>query len=729
MDGDPITDNTGAAPGESKISMEFVQLGRQGKVQLVAHGKGWTFADKLDATDAEGRAKFLKALLDKHADVTEADAAPELDRIAAEVAQDVLDGKADGKEELSEDEADGGDNEVLVQIVTKLRPVTLFHVGARHDAVAYATIEFEGHRENWPILSSGFRFWLRQEFYKLCGRPPIAQGFTDAINVIESLAIMDGGEDRVFLRLAGHDGDIYLDLGDATWGAIRITKHGWSFVDSMKVPVRFIRRRGMQELPMPTRGGSIDELRPFVNCPSDDLWVLYAGSLPSLFRPRGPYVVLAFSGEQGAAKSSTVKKTRALVDPNVAPTRRLTRDDRDLMIAANNAFVLAFDNLSTISPSMSDALCSLATGGGFGTRQLYSDDEEKLIDAMRPVLLNGIEDVATRADILDRAVVLSLPPIPEGKRREELDLDAAFERARPRILGALLDAVSTAMRRFDSVILKRKPRMIDFARWCTAAETSFGWREGTFLDAYMRNRGDAVSIAIEASAVGTPILTFMASQAVWQGTPTEFLVALENVADQRTKERKDWPKTGKGMTDALKRLAPALRTLGIDSKIGDRKPGGNRDRQIKLWKIAPDEGGGEGQSRDGSGPDNRPYENGPGSAPDGFRDGWDGRDSRVPTDQEDGSKEPTSGQHRREADQTETTTPVSGEAGTQPSQASQPSRPPIPGPEKADSPGRLRDGSIEGGTVDPDDECPSDRYEIDPDGQAEMFPRPREWED
>lgn len=733
MDGDPNADSTGDAADANTLSMEYVRLGQQGKVQLVVHGKGWTFADKLDATDAEGRAKFLKALIDKHPELTESDTASELDRIAAEVAQEIMDGKSNGNEELPEDEAEGGDNEVLVQIVMKLRPVTLFHAGSRQDAIAYATVEFEGHRENWPIQSNGFKFWLRQQFFEICGRPPIAQGFADAINTIESIAIMKGEEQRVFLRLAEHDGNVYIDLCDATWGAIRITKKGWEFVESLKVPVRFIRRRGMQALPMPVRGGTIDELRPFVNCPTDDLWILYVGSLPSLFRPRGPYVILVFSGEQGSAKSSMVKKTRALIDPNLAPTRRLTRDERDLMIAANNSFILVFDNLSTIPPSISDALCSIATGGGFSTRQLYSDDEEKLIDVMRPVMLNGIEDVATRADLLDRSVLFSLPPIPENRRREEKDLDAAFDKALPRILGALFDAVSTALYRFDSVVLKRKPRMIDFARWCTAAETSFGWEEGTFLDAYMRNRGDAVSIAIEASAVGSLILTLMANQAVWQGTPTELLAALEKIANEQTKKRTDWPKNGKGMTDALKRLAPALRTLGIDSEIGGRKSGGNRDRQIKLWKSGPQGDGGEGQSRDGSPSNNRPYENGPASAPEGARDGWDARDGSVPPESETPSESGTAGDaHHREglsSDAPEISTPLSEPVGTQPSRPSQASLPPVFAAEEADSAGRSRDGSLEFGTGDPDEDHSADRYVIDPDGQGEMFPKPPTWED
>ena len=100
----------------------------------------------------------------------------------------------------------------------------------------------------------------------------------------------------------------------------------------------------------------------------------------------------------------------------------------------------AFDNVSALQPWLSDALCRLATGGGFGTRRLRTDQDEVLFDGARPIILNGIEDVVTRPDLADRAMFLTLEPIPEERRRPEAEFWAAFEAERPDILGALLDA-------------------------------------------------------------------------------------------------------------------------------------------------------------------------------------------------------------------------------------------------------------------------------------------------
>jgi hypothetical protein len=147
------------------------------------------------------------------------------------------------------------------------------------------------------------------------------------------------------------------------------------------------------------------------------------------------------SGEQGSAKSTFTEILRALIDPNVPPLRALPREDRDLFIAAANGFLLAFDNVSGLPFWMSDTLCRLATGGGFATRQLFTDQDEVLFDVVRPMILNGIEDVVTRPDLASRAVFQTLEPIPEEDRRPVAEVWAEFERERPAIFGALLDAL------------------------------------------------------------------------------------------------------------------------------------------------------------------------------------------------------------------------------------------------------------------------------------------------
>jgi hypothetical protein len=166
----------------------------------------------------------------------------------------------------------------------------------------------------------------------------------------------------------------------------------------------------------------VETLRGFLNVRSDVHFVLAIAWLVAALRHCGPYPVLVVSGEQGSAKSTFSTILRALVDPNTAPLRALPRENRDLFIAASNGHVLIFDNVSGLPYWISDTLCRLATGGGFAVRQLYTDQDEVLFDACRPMILNGIEDIVARPDLADRAIFLTLEPIPEEQRRPEQEL-------------------------------------------------------------------------------------------------------------------------------------------------------------------------------------------------------------------------------------------------------------------------------------------------------------------
>src|SRR6516164_1317575 len=347
-----------------------------------------------------------------------------------------------------------------------LRDMTLceevFHTAG---GIAYADLITDGHRETWPIRSKRFRTWLRRCYYEATGAAAGAAAIGSALDLLEARAQFDAPERVVSIRVAEHVGRIYLDLADEHWRAVEIGPDGWRVVGCP--PVRFCRSPGMLPLPVPERGGSIEALRLFLNLSNQNEFVLVVAWLLAALRPRGPYPLLAISGEQGSAKTVLSKLLRALVDPNVAAVRALPREERELMIAANNGHVLAFDNLSGLSPWLSDTLCRLATGGSFAVRQLYTDDEEVLFKAARPTLLNGIEDVIGRLDLADRAIFLTLGPIAEEQRRSETELWREFELARPVILGALLDAAAHGLRAVDAVQLGRLPRMADFVLWAT----------------------------------------------------------------------------------------------------------------------------------------------------------------------------------------------------------------------------------------------------------------------
>ena len=376
----------------------------------------------------------------------------------------------------------------------------------------------------------------------------------------------------------GDDDRVYLDLGDAQWRAVEITRDGWQVITNP--PVRFRRPRGLLPLTEPERGESLSDLRPFVNVATDADFLLMASWLLAALRGRGPYPILVFMAEQGSAKTTNTRVLRRLGDPNDADVRRPPRNTEDLMIAATNGHVVAFDHLSRLTEELSDNLSVLATGGGFAVRQLYTNAEEQIFNAMKPIILNGISQVATRGDLLDRAIVITLPPIPEERRKDEATFWADFDRARPRILGALLDAVAIGLRHVGAVRLERKPRMADFAIWGVAVEPACPWPEGTFLWAYAGDRsrgGRGDSRRGPAGGRGRWI-------APWEGTASELLQVLSMKVPEAITTRKDWFSKPRQVSDALRRLAPGLRRIGIDVTF---ERDGSR-RTIHIEKVCPD---------------------------------------------------------------------------------------------------------------------------------------------
>jgi hypothetical protein len=487
----------------------------------------------------------------------------------------------------------------------------LFHAP---DGKAFATVPVETgaagragrHQETLAIRGAHFRSYLTRRYYRQTSKAPSAKGMQDALGVLEARAWFDGLSQDVFFRV-GSAGDcaVYLDLGDTDWRAVEVVAGGWSL---RPPPVKFRRTRTMAPLPAPARGGSVEELRPFVNVGEGPdaaaRWRLLVAWLLAALRPRGPYPVLCLHGEQGAAKSTAARVIRALVDPNTVPLRGEPRDLRDLMVMATHSWVVALDNLSYLAPWLSDALCGLSTGGGFSTRELYTDADECVFDAQRPTVLTGIEELATRGDLLDRSLVLTLPAIAEGGYRTEEDFWRQFERVRPQVLGALLDAVARALGGRATVRLARQPRMADFAAWVAAAEPALGWGAGSFLETYLGNRGQANVLALEASPLWPPLRELL-DGGPWEGPCRELLDRLEAIAGEKVAGGKRWPKNPRALSGALRRLAPNLRRAGVCVEMPES--GGRAGRPVRL-SLAPEENRAADlrsprSARSGAGPD------------------------------------------------------------------------------------------------------------------------------
>ncbi len=457
----------------------------------------------------------------------------------------------------------------VVQAVQQRGGVELFH-DARE---AYAAVAIDGHREVMAIRSRPFRLFVIRVNYELTAKIPASQSISDALALMEAQSLFDGVEHKVYVRVApGSEDDFFLDLGDEGWGVVHVTGHGWSVVP--QPPVYFRRPDSMRALPVP-QPGKLDDLRQFLNVAGDEAFVLLKAFLVAAIRPRGPYPVAYIAGQQGTAKTTTCRVIRALLDPCKAEVRSAPHDEDDLLIAGRNSHLIALDNLSRLEPWLSDAMCRIATGGGLSKRQLYTDQDEIIIECQKPQVINAIEDLAFRGDFAERALTITLEPITEMRRRDEGEFWKAFESARPGILGGLLDAAALAIRQLPTTRLESKPRMADFALWATAAEPILT-RSGGFMRAYAGNIRLAQEVVLEASLIAPYIIRLVdeSDARYWIGTTKELLHRLIEISRESGNEQeqkdKSWPRTPHKLSGILRRLAVALLSSGIQYTEPDR---------------------------------------------------------------------------------------------------------------------------------------------------------------
>ncbi len=465
----------------------------------------------------------------------------------------------------------GKESQAELMIKSAKELATFFHTP---DGEVFASMKVNGHIENVRIRSRAFRRWLSRSHYQETGKPAGAQAIKDTVAILEAEGLYDGEEQELHIRYAWHEGAIYIDLGNADWHQVRIRSGEWGVIEGRESPVKFIRTPGMREMAAPVLGGSIDALRPLLNIENDSDWVLIVSWLIGAMSPKGPFPVLVLQGEQGTAKSTTARILRNLLDPSTIPSQALPKGEQDLVIVASGTWILNFDNLSYLRPEMSDALCRLSTGGGFRTRALYTDDGERMFHAMRPMIMNGITDIATRHDLADRSLIIQLPVIPKDKRRSEKDLQQRWDEVRGLVFGALCSAVAGAIAHIETTKLDSLPRMADFATWVTAAENALEWEKGVFLREYDANRKRLISISMDADPIAITIIRLIQRHKghQWSGSATE-LHRMLSTLNQDFSNQRAWPRQPNVLSGRLRRAAAGLRELGIEiewTKSGNR---------------------------------------------------------------------------------------------------------------------------------------------------------------
>lgn len=382
----------------------------------------------------------------------------------------------------------------------------------------------------------------------------------------------------LFLRVGKDDSAYYLDIADDTGSVIKIDSEGRTTFSGS----HSFRRHGLQPLCLPEDDGDINLLRNHVRLSDDDFKLLVV-FLVECFRPETPKPVLCVTGEAGSSKSTLVKMISSLVDCSGNSANSLPVTEKDLMVAANKSWLLVFDNISTISPKQSDWLCSIATGKEFRTRKLYTDDQEFLVPIKRPIILSGIGDIVTRQDLIDRCISIRTLPVESGERRTETEVWEAFQADRPKILGALLDAFSGALKVYDQVTAGYEARMQDFIQLGCSLEQALDWDEGSFVKA-CRGSNDRVDATIlEDDPVIEGIVGLIGKKTQWQGPMKKLLTDLKKQLKSGDDEMPAGPRK---LAAHLKQIAGKLRRLKIRISFPEKPEYDRRSKKpIRKYVI------------------------------------------------------------------------------------------------------------------------------------------------
>jgi hypothetical protein len=447
----------------------------------------------------------------------------------------------------------------------------------------HCSITINGHKETFRVNSKEFRQYLRMLHYEKHRKQVTKQTMEEVVELLEGKARFKGTAEPLFIRVAGTENKVFIDLCDKERNVLEISQDGWRITKNP--PVHLIRKKSMYAISTPEREGTIQSLRRFVNFKSDDDFLLYVSWLCRSWSPKGPYPVLVLKGRSGAAKSTLMLISRLLIDPSLSPNRSAPKSDRDLFIAAANNWCLSFDNLSFCPDWLSDRFCLIATGGGYGTRKNYTDEEETIIHVARPIVLTGIHNLVTRNDLVERSIILNLPEIDESARLAEGVFWTEFMKERPAILGAMCDIVSTVLKNLDSVKTDGLPRMADFARWILAAKEALPPSPRGFLDIYRENQNALVEVALETDPMAQAVLSLMENRTVWKGTAAEALRDLgkQPVVSDKTR-LPSWPKAPNKLREHLQNVEPYLLNHGITIEFDLRENQGAR--KLRFEKAA-----------------------------------------------------------------------------------------------------------------------------------------------
>jgi hypothetical protein len=451
----------------------------------------------------------------------------------------------------------------------------------------HAAIKVSGYLEVLPLKSSRFKYWLSKIVYVNEQEVIDNNVFSNALSILNAEAIFDSGDPvKLNLRVAQPEGYCwYYDLTNKNWEFAKIKSSGW---DVSKGEIIFRRYSNQQAQAYPDRNYEpdiFDRFMKLLNIKTDDRGsiLLLKCYIIFLFIPEVQKVVLMLHGSQGTAKSSLQELIKTLVDPSIMKTLTFPRDVNEFLQQLSHNFVVFYDNVSITKPWISDLLCRAVTGSASSKRQLYTDDDDVIRSFKRCVGFNGINLGATKADLLDRGLIIKLEEIEPKNRLKPSEIWKQFEELRPQLLGYIFDIlVKVTHWKNNGFVLNLDGllRMSEFAEYGEMILRAIGYNENEFINAYYKNIELQSEEVIESSDVARCLIYMMFekygeknddNRSEWVGMPTQLYNEIKKVAEDLDElnidiKEKYFPKSAKGLSRKLHEIIPNLKSVGLQVK-------------------------------------------------------------------------------------------------------------------------------------------------------------------
>lgn len=381
------------------------------------------------------------------------------------------------------------------------------------------------------------------------------------------------------------DRGIEIDIGDSEQTRVRVRA---GQIEILNEGSQTLFYRPSYSLPMviPASQGNLDLLKNYVNLAENDYLLLIAWLSYTLAHPKtktSKYVILVILSEEGSGKSFLCRAIiNKLIDPSQIVLQKFPKNDKDLVIAAQNSHLLCYDNLRDLSPDWSDTLCMASTGGTLSSRALYTNDDLHTNHLHVALVLNGIHQFIHEPDLAQRCLKISTKPLSKNQRRSEEDLESELENDMPAIFRGLLELIAKVFAVLPRTSMTNSQRMYDFSRWLAAMEIIDRQKIGSYQDMYEGVLNDTQIDALLDNLLAATIVAFTQTAEFprnnkWSGTPTMLWENLMELLPNRVRPPKEWPGDPSSLTKKLASLKVSLLKQGI--KVESYRA---KERQISV---------------------------------------------------------------------------------------------------------------------------------------------------